>query len=90
MGDMLSFEKGADGVYERSGTLDALWAEAEALGRVNVEQTWTGKYKATVSFDTPSGSSIYAHAERQGPRAALRAAIEEARSLGAGREGTPT
>lgn len=84
MTSLLSFEKGHNGVFDRAETLDSLWAEAEALGKVGVDYTFSGGYKATVNFKTASGSNIFAHGEGRRPHEALRSAIAEAMSLGAG------
>ncbi|MBY6055356.1 hypothetical protein [Leisingera daeponensis] len=85
MADLLSFEKGPTGVFDHAETLDSLWAEAEALGKVGVDHTFSGGYRATVNFHTASGSNVFAHGEGKRPHEALRGAMAEARSLGAGR-----
>lgn len=84
MADLLSFAKGAGGVFGPCETLDAAWAEAEAFGRVGVDTTLMGTYRATISFQTAGGSHVFAHGEGREPVAALRAAMCEARQLGAG------
>lgn len=83
MSELLSFEKGPGGVFSRAETLEGLWMEAETLGKVGVDAKWSGGYRATVNFATRSGSNVFAHGEGKRPDDALRAAIEEARALGA-------
>jgi hypothetical protein len=67
----------------RQTTLDELWAEAETLGKVGVDD-WSGEYKATISFTTRSGSHIRASGKHKSPAVALGMAINEARGFGAG------
>lgn len=86
MADLLSFERGASGGFVRSDSLESLWVEAEALGKVGVDSRLVGGYRATVSFHTASGSHVFAHGTGARPHEALGAAIIEARSLGAGRQ----
>jgi hypothetical protein len=70
----------------RATTLDELWAEAETLGEVSV-QNWFGRYRATISFKTRSGSAVQSHGEHRSASIALGLAINEARNMGAGEPG---
>lgn len=71
----------------RPTTLDEVWREAEALGRVSVEKSIFGKYRAQIAFDTKHGS-CYAKAEHDhSALIALGLAINNARQLGAGELG---
>lgn len=84
---LLSFNKDKSGVYADSHaqTLDALWVEAESLGRVDVESKSFGVgYRSTIRFSTKSGSMIFAHGEGDTPYDALLAGVKEAASLGPG------
>ncbi|MEM6623132.1 MAG: hypothetical protein AAF674_12945 [Pseudomonadota bacterium] len=81
MADLLSFEKTGD-VYSRAHTLDALWAEAEALGKVSIETSWSGSYTSTINC-TVRRSNVFAKGEGDTPVAALEDAIREARAIGA-------
>ena len=67
----------------RPTTLDEVWREAEALGRVSVEKSIFGKYRAQIAFDTKHGS-CYAKAEHESALIVLGMAINNARQLGAG------
>lgn len=70
---------------EQAETLDALWIEAESLGRVEVTCCiWDKEYTAEITFTLPSGTRIYAKGKDRVITFALAAAIDEARSLGAG------
>ena len=82
---LLSFEKSDDGTFVQARSLDALWLEAEAIGRVRLEACLSSGYQATVNFQTKSGSSVFAHGKGDRAAEALQAAISEARSLGADR-----
>lgn len=84
---LLLFNKDESGVYADSHakTLDALWAEAESLGKVGVEcKTFDSGYRSTIQFKTKSGSMVFSHGEGDTPYDALLAGIKEAVSLGAG------
>lgn len=70
----------------RAQTLDALWHEAEQLGRVSVESDWGGVYKARIRFERKSGTTIWAEGKNSSALFALATAINEAREMGAGRE----
>lgn len=64
-------------------TLDSLWAEAEIIGRVEVDKAWGGNaYKVQIRFSRASGTTVWATGEDMDIRRALQSAIAEARLLG--------
>lgn len=67
----------------RPTTLDDTWREAETLGRVSLEKSLFGNYRAQIAFETKHGS-CYAKAEHDSALIALGLAINNARQLGAG------
>lgn len=81
---LLSLEKGRDGVFDAAQSLDAIWSEAETLGKVGVDTSYDGKYRATIQFKTERGSMVFAHGDASRPHDALLMAMQEALSLGAG------
>ena len=80
---LVTLEK-QDGVYARQArTLDAAWVQAEVLGKVGVETAYSGAYRSTIQFNSPGGSTIFAHGTGKTPLDALEAGIGEAVALGA-------
>lgn len=65
-------------------TLDALWHEAESLGRVQADNDWRGTYTASIRFERKSGTTITAVGKNTNIAFALADAINEAREMGAG------
>lgn len=65
-------------------TMDAMWHEAEQLGRVSIEADWNGIYKAQIRFKRRSGTTIWAEGKNSNAMFALADAINEAREMGAG------
>ena len=65
-------------------TLDDLVHEASAIGGLRVWQYKRGhSYDVTIKFERRTGSEIEAKASHSDLQLALRAAIDEARALGA-------
>jgi hypothetical protein len=65
-------------------SLDQLWREAEQLGRVEVDSTWSSAYKVQIRFKRRGGTTIWATGEDTNIAFALAKAINEALDLGAG------
>lgn len=65
-------------------SLDALWAEAEKIGRVNVDTRWTGggAYEVTIRFERRSGTVVHAKGTNTNIVFAVADAISEAREMG--------
>lgn len=78
---LLSYARTGD-VFTQADTLDAAWAEAEAIGRTKVETRFDRTYEATINFETGGGSNVFSHGRGATPVEALRAAIREALRVG--------
>jgi hypothetical protein len=69
-------------------SLDQLWHEAEQLGVVTVDNGWRGgAYEAKIRFARSSGTTITAVGKSDNIAFAMAKAIDEAREMGAGKEG---
>jgi len=84
---LLTFTKSKDQVFRSADTLDAAWAEAEELGRVELKMPIvlgaSPRYEAEISFRRASGTLVYAKGKSNDRIEALRLAIIEAVELGA-------
>ncbi|PZX03773.1 hypothetical protein [Celeribacter halophilus] len=80
---LLTLDQDSDGVYAQpSATLEALWAEAESIGRVSVDCRFSGEYSVRIAFDNGK-SSIFAYGNHPDISEAVREAIKEAVRMGA-------
>lgn len=65
-------------------TLDAMWHEAEQLGRVSVDRRIFGDcYEVSISFERKSGTHVRAMGKDTNILFAVANAINEAREMGA-------
>lgn len=64
-------------IASRAETMDSLLAEAMSLGRVKLEQDWSGKtFDAEIVFTRKSGTRIHAKASHSNPAFAMADAID--------------
>lgn len=68
-----------------SETLDRLWAEAERLGRIEVDHSLSNRddYRVRIRFERSSGTVVWVQGADKNIAFAISAAINEARELGA-------
>jgi hypothetical protein len=67
----------------RATSLDALWAEAETLGKVSISTSYPTKYRATIQFQCRHGT-VFAEGRHDCAAVALGIAINHAREFGTG------
>lgn len=69
-------------------SLDSLWKEAEALGRIEVDHSWSNRddYRVRIKFERKTGTTVWAEGSDKNIAFAVASAINEAREMGAGVE----
>lgn len=80
---LIDMSRGETAIFSQSDTLDSLWDQAEKLGRVEVDRSWTRPYTPTVTImlERSSGTTVYAKGSHSEIREAFRLAIREANLL---------